>query len=123
VQSRLTLDVLLDPFGVKPSDLLVCLPELGCLVDVDLAGLLSIRLSELLLDSQCVNSSLEDSALRGQVGGAIEAKVRSEEDLVWVKEMSVRVVAEINGSASPVNLEGVGLVRQAVERWREIVEG
>lgn len=116
------LDVALDPFWIKPADFLVCLPEFGRLVNVNLASLLSICLSELLLNSQCVDTCPEDSALRRQVSCAIEAKVRSKKDLVRVEKVAMRVVTKIDGSSAPVNFERVGLVRQAIERWREIIE-
>jgi len=45
-----TSEVLVHPLDVEPANLLISLPELGSLVDIDLAGLLSIRFPELLVD-------------------------------------------------------------------------
>ena len=81
---------------------------------------MSIRLSELLFDSQRFNSCLEDSTLRGKVSGTIESQVCGEEELVWMEKISVRVVAEIDGSASPVDFERIGSARQA-RGWRRVI--
>jgi hypothetical protein len=37
-----------------------------------------------------------------------------------VEKVSVRIEFEVNGSAFPVNLEGVGLVWKAGKRWAAI---
>lgn len=42
------------PAGFEPADLVKCRPELGSLVHVNLAGLLSIRLAELLAGAQAL---------------------------------------------------------------------
>lgn len=57
------LEVFLDPLLVQPADLVECLPQLAGLVDVDLAGLLGIGLSELLANSESFDSLDEDSSL------------------------------------------------------------
>lgn len=106
-------DKLLDVLGVEPANLVEGLPKLACLVDVNLAGLLSIRLSEFLVNSKRLNSLDEDSAFRSQVGGAVEAEIGCQVDLVGVKKMSMRVGLEIDRRTFPVNLEAMLLVWQA----------
>lgn len=57
------LKIFLDPLLIQPADLVECLPQLACLVDVNLAGLLGVGLSELLANSISFNSLDEDSSL------------------------------------------------------------
>jgi hypothetical protein len=116
-------DVLGDPGRVQPADLLERLPELARLVDVDLARLLGVRLAELLADAQGLDPLDEDTSLRREIGRAVQAQVAREGELVRVEEVGLRVVAEIEGGAAPLDLEGVGLVWQARQRRAVVGEG
>lgn len=100
--------------GVKPANLVKGGPQLGSLVDVNLAGLLGIRLAEFLAGAEALQAALKDAALAGEVGCAVEAQVTSEQDLVGVKEMGLGIAAEINGLTLPVDLERVGAAGQRV---------
>ena len=85
------LDVLDDVLLVEPTDFVECRPKFASLVDIDLACLLSIGLSELLFDFESLNSLDEDSAFRSQVGSTVEAKVGGEVNFIWMKKVGVRV--------------------------------
>lgn len=102
--------MLLDPLGVQPADLVKCLPQLACFVDVNLASLLSISLPELFANCKSFDSLDEDSSLRGEVSGAIEAKIGGKGNFVRVEEVGMRVVLQINWSTFPIDLERVWLV-------------
>lgn len=70
--------VLANPVGVEPTNPVKGGPKLGGLVDVDLAGLLRIRLAELLVVAEAEESSLKDASLAGQVRSAIQSQVAGE---------------------------------------------
>jgi len=116
-RARFLVEVLLDPFRIQPADLLKCLPQFACLVDINLACLLCISLPELLANLECLDPLDEDSALGGKISGTIEAKIGSKVDFVLVEEMCMRIEFQINWCTLPVDLERVGLVRKAGERW------
>src|ERR1700710_3045074 len=84
--------IFLNPIRIEPSNLLECLPELASFVDINLASLLGVCLPKLFADSQCFNSLDEDSALRCEVGSAVETEVRGEENLIRVKKVGIGVV-------------------------------
>lgn len=90
-QESVHLDVLDDVLLVEPTDFVECRPKFAGLVDIDLACLLSIGLSEFLFDFESLDSLDEDSAFRGQVGSTVETKVGGKVNLVWVKKVGVRV--------------------------------
>jgi len=106
-------DKLRNPFRVQPSNLVKCLPQLAGLVDINLASLLSIRLSEFLANLESLDSLDEDPTLGGEICCTVEAEVGCEINLVWMEEVSVWIVLEINWSAFPVDLERVGFVWKA----------
>lgn len=116
-------DILGHPVRIQPADLLKRLPQLARLVHVDLAGLLGVRLAELLADAEGLDALDEDAALRRQVRRAVETQVAGQQDLVRVQEVRVRVVGEVEGHAAPLDLEGVGLLWQARQRRAVVGEG
>ena len=105
---------------LQPSDLVESRPQLGGLVHVDLARLLAVRLSKLLSDPQALDSRDENSSFAREVGRAVEAEVGRQDQLVLVEEVSVRVVAEIDGSALPLDLERIGSIGER-RRRRSVV--
>lgn len=70
------LDKLSEEVRLEPANLLVGLPEFASLIDVDLARLLGVCLTELLADSESVDAGHEDPSLTAEVGGACETKRR-----------------------------------------------
>lgn len=108
------------PFSTEPANLVKGSPELGGLVDINLAGLLSISLAELLAGPEALKTALKHASLAGEIGGAVQAEVAGEDDFVRVKQVVVRVAAEVNWLALPVHLEAVGSVGKRVE-WRAVV--
>ena len=104
------LDELLNPFWSQPSNLVKCLPEFASFVDVDLASLLRIRLSELLAYLICFDPLNEDSAFRGDVRCTVQAKVGCKREFIGVEQVGITVEFEIDGSAFPIDLERVWLV-------------
>lgn len=113
---------LADPVHVEPADLLKRGPQFGRLVDVNLAGLLGVGLAELLALNSAGSAADEDAPLAGEVRSAVQSEVGRQAELVRVQEVGVRVLAEIDRRALPVDLEAVGLVRERVERRAEILE-
>lgn len=105
------------PFSTEPANLVKGSPELGGLVDVNLAGLLSVSLAELLAGPEALKTALKHASLAGEIGGAVQAEVAGEDDFVRVKQVVVRVAAEVNWLALPVHLEAVGSVGKRVEGW------
>jgi hypothetical protein len=98
------------------------LPEFAGLVDINLTGLLGIRLPKLLANLVSLNSLDENPTLGGEICSTVEAEIGCEIDLVRVKEMSVGVEFEINRSAFPIDFEGVGFVWKARNRRAVIWE-
>ena len=96
----------------QPSHFLKCSPQLRCLVYINFAGLLTIRLPELFANLQALNSCNEDATLAGEVGGAVEAEVSSKSDFVLVEKMSEGIRAKINWGSSPFNFQGVWSIRK-----------
>lgn len=103
------------PFSTEPANLVKGSPELGGLVDVNLAGLLSVSLAELLAGPEALKTALKHASLAGEIGGAVQAEVAGEDDFVRVKQVVVGVVAEVDWLALPVHLEAVGPVGKRVE--------
>jgi len=94
---------------VEPTDFLVRLPQLAGLVDINLARLLSIRLAELLADSQGVDTGLEDAPFAAQVCSARKSERGSKIEFGLVQEVSIRVVGEIEDLSLPICLENLAV--------------
>lgn len=112
-----------NPVGVEPANLVKGRPELRGLVDVNLASLLSVGLAELLASPEALETALEHATLAGEIGGAVQAEVAGEDDLVRVKQVVVRVVGQVDGLTLPVNLEAVGPAGEGAERRAVVGEG
>lgn len=84
--------VRIDELLIKPTNLLVCLPELGSLVDINLASLLRVGLSEFHALPGALYLLLEDSPLGGEIRSARKAENGSQLNLGGVKEVAVRIV-------------------------------
>ena len=56
-------EVLHDPLGIQPSNLIKCLPELAGFIDINLASLLGICLSKFLANLVSFDSLDEDPTL------------------------------------------------------------
>lgn len=123
LQESMRLDVLEDVLLVEPTNFVKCRPKFASLVDIDLACLLSVGLSKLLLDVVSLDSLDEDSAFRSQVGGAVEAEIGGKVNFVWVEEVGVRVGSKVDRSTFPVDLERIGFARKSGERWAVVRQG
>jgi hypothetical protein len=108
--------------GVEPADLVVRLPELAGLVDVNLAGLLGIRLAELLADAQGLDAGLEHASFAAQIGCAIEAERGGKMQLSLVQHVAVGVIGQIQHRAFPLGLERLAVALEGLEGRREIRE-
>jgi len=58
----------------EPANTLIGRPKLACFVDINLAGLLSVRLAELLADSQSLDAGFKDTALAAEIRRARQAQ-------------------------------------------------
>jgi len=94
---------------IEPTNFLIRLPQLASLVDIDLARLLSIRLAELLSDSQGVDTGLEDASFAAQVCSARKSERGSKIEFSLVQEVSIRVIGEIEDLTLPVCLEDLAV--------------
>ena len=108
---------------MQPPNLLECLPKLAGFVDVNLASLLGVRLPELLSDSQTLESSYKNPSLAREVGRAVKSQVRSQQHLVGMQEMVIRIGLKIHWSTLPIDLQRVVFRRQAGKRWTIIRDG
>ena len=109
------------PLQVEPADLVVCRPQLRCLVDINVAGLLGIRLAEFFPNARTLQPALEKPALAGNVSSTVQSQVASQHQFVGVKQMSVWVIAEVNWLAPPIGLhEARGTTGQAAG-WRTVI--
>lgn len=91
---------------VEPADLVEGRPELASLIDIDLASLLSIRLSKLLTDPKSIETGFEDPPLATKVCSAAQAKCAREVDLCLVEHISIWVVRKVEDvAAGPVCFE------------------
>lgn len=102
-------------FFLEPSNPLEGCPEFASLVDVDLASLLTIGLSELLASLQAFDASEEDATLTSEICGAIESKNGGESDFVGMEQADIRIVAKINWSTFPLDLERIGSIWKSVD--------
>lgn len=93
----------LHPPLVKPAGSFIRSVQFGRLVDVNLAGLLGMGLTELLALVVVVQTGLEDATLAGEIGCTIQPQAGSQLKFIRVKEMLVRVLAKVQGSALPVD--------------------
>ncbi len=103
-------------------DFVECLPELACLVDINLASLLSISLSKFFANLVCFKSLEEDATFRREVSCTVETEIGSEHEFVWMEKVSELVVPEIDRRAFPVDLERIGLVWKSVQRRANVSE-
>ena len=108
------------PARVQPADLIVGHPELGGFIDVDLAGLLRIRLPELLSDLEALDAAHEDPSLAGEIRGAVETKAGRQQELIGVEHAAVGVGAQVKRRAFPIDLQAVGPLGERVQRGTEV---
>lgn len=108
----------LEPAGIVEDN-----PESRGLVDVDLTGLLSVSLAELLVVLEALETSHEHASLAGEVRGTVQTETAGEVELGRVQQLPVGVVAEVNWLALPVWLQLRGsAVRERTERRAEVLE-
>ena len=89
----------------EPANLVVGGPQLASLIDIDLASLLSIGLSELLANPKSVQASLEDASLAAEISGTAQAECAGKIDLGFVEHVSIGVIGQIeNVVACPICL-------------------
>ena len=99
-----------DPTLVQPANLVKGSPELGRLVDIDLARLLGIGLAELLAHPETFEAPDKHASLAGQIRSTVETQICSQHHLVGVQQALVRVGTQVDGGALPINLKAVALV-------------
>lgn len=109
--------ILPHPAAVQPTDLVKGRPQLGGLVDVNLARLLRVRLAKLLAHPQTLEPPDEHASLARQVRRAVQPQVGRQRDLVPVQQVCVGIAAEVDGCPSPVHLEAARPIRQGFDRW------
>lgn len=114
-QSKHPLEERTDPGRVEPAHLLKGGPELRCLVDINLAGLLRVGLAKLFAGAQTLQATLKDASLARQVRRAVEAQVSCEKQLVGVEQTRVGIATEVDRLPLPVYLEAIGPVGQGGE--------
>lgn len=117
------LQELSDPMFLEPVNLVECLPQFAGFVDINLACLLGVCLSELFVDAERVETLHEDSTFRREIGCTVKAKIGGKRDLIRVEQVCVRIVPKIDGSPLPVDLERVWFVGEAGDRWAVIRQG
>lgn len=114
----------LHPFQVEPADLVVGRPQLGCFVDIDVAGLLGICLAEFFPNARTLQAALEKSAFAGDVSSTVQSQVASQHQFVGMKQMGVWIIAEVNWLTPPIGLhEAGGTTGQATGRRAVIGDG
>lgn len=106
------LEVGRHPVLVEPTDLVKSSPQLGCFININLAGLLRIRLTKFFPGVEALKTSNEHPSLAREISCAIKSKVGSERNLIRMQEIAMWVVAQIDGSSLPVHLETIRLVRE-----------
>jgi len=95
-------------FAVEPAALFIGLPQLACLVDINIASLLCGRLGEVLALPKAVDLGDKDSSLIGQVLRAEEFELGCSLDLLRVHVTHFRIVAKVIRAAPPGNFQGFG---------------
>lgn len=111
------------PVRLKPASIVEDSPESGSLVDINLAGLLGIRLAELLAVLEALETAHKHASLAGEVSGTVQTKTAGKVELRRVQQPAVGVVAEVNGLALPFWLElGSSTIRERSERRAEVLE-
>ena len=115
-------EILLEVRLVEPSNFVVGGPQLAGLIDIDLASLLSICLSEFLANLQSVETSVEDASLAAHVSCTIQAERASKVDLCLMKHVAVRIIGEIEDViALPVRLESLCIALRKCRCWRCVI--
>lgn len=114
-------NVLAEVFWVEPADPVVRLPQFASLVDVDLAGLLGVRLAELLSNLQGINACLKHTSLAAEIGCAVEPKRGGKMKLSLVQHVAIGIVGEIKNSALPLSLEDLAVSLGKGIKWWGIV--
>ena len=102
------------PLLVEPPDTVKRYPQLGRLVDVNLARLLGVRLAKLFTNVGTTQTALKDAPLTREVGGAVEAEGGGQLELVAVQQAAVRVAVVRDRVALPLDAQAAGPV--GVER-------
>jgi len=112
------LDVAAEEVWLKPADLLIRLPQFAGLVDIDLASLLRICLSEFFANPKSLDASLENASLAAKIRGTCQAERRSEVEFSLVEQVSVGVIREVENLALPVSLENFAVaLGESIEGW------
>src|SRR6266487_3736040 len=96
--------ILFEVFWFEPPNFLVSGPQLAGLIDVNLTGLLGIRLPEFLANPQGVETSFKDAAFAAEISRTRKAKCCRETHFGWIEDMAIRVVAQIEHLAFPIGL-------------------
>ena len=89
------LEELREVVASKPAHPIVSSPELARFVDINLAGLLTVRLSKFLADAKSVKSGHENASLAAEIGSAGKPQCRCKVHLRPVEEMTMRVATEV----------------------------
>lgn len=97
--------VLAEDTWVEPANSFISFVELACLVDVDIASLLSGSLGEVLVVADTLQSCLEYASFVGKVLSRRQLKLLCNLDLLWMQETNFWIIAEVIGSAFPMYLE------------------
>lgn len=99
-----------DPVVFEPVNLVEGLPQFAGFVDINLACLLCVCLSEFFVDAKSIETFHEDSTFGREIGRTIKAKIGGKSDLVRVEKVCMRIITKINWSTLPVDLERVWFV-------------
>ena len=105
---RKSLEELLKVFAVEPAALLIGLPQLACLVDINIASLLCGSLGEVLAFPEAVDLGDEDPSLIGQVLRTKELELGCGLNLLRMHVVHFRIGTEVVGAAPPGDLQGFG---------------
>lgn len=106
---------------VEPTNSIVRRPELAGLVDINLTGLLGIRLPEFLANSKGVEARFEDAPLTAEVRRATETKRSRKGDFGFVKQMAIWVVRQVERVVTrPISLERLRTSTQSLNWWTKV---
>lgn len=98
------LDVLHEESRVEPTDFLVRRPKLAGLVDINLAGLLGVRLSEFLALAKSLNASLENATLAAEICSTVQTKDTGDALFSLVEKAQMWIFVEIQWLTLPFDL-------------------